>query len=196
MLDQELRKQILVGDKKATRFFYQKYHLRLLNFVLRKIGKVEDAEEIVQNVFLDALDSLPFFKQKSSLSSWLCGIAKHEIADFYRKQKIRQIVFSKLPFLKKIADEALSPEFVLEKKEMQKRFYEVLKNLPEGFSQILRLKYIDSLSVSEIASQLNISYKAAESRLFRARLAYQKKFVQNSTVNQKNKQSLSFTRFT
>lgn len=194
MQEKELIKKITNNDKKAINYFYQKYYSRLLNFVLRKINRQEDAEEIVQDVLMDALDSMPFFKGNSSLFSWVCGIAKHNIADFYRKQKIKRIVFSKLPWLKKIADEALSPEFAYEKKQLQKRFFKVLSALPEGFSQILRLKYIDSLSVSEIAQKLGLSYKAAESKLWRARVAFQKEYINDKASSQKNKQVFQFTR--
>jgi len=194
MQEKELITKIIAQDKKAIKYFYQKHYACLLNFVLRKIDKQEDAEEIVQDVLMDALDSMPFFKGNSSLFSWVCGIAKHNMADFYRKQKIKRIVFSKLPWLKKIADEALSPEFAYEKKQLQKRFFKVLSALPEGFSQILRLKYIDSLSVSEIAENLEISYKAAESKLFRARVAFREEYTNDESSSQKNKQVFQFTR--
>lgn len=193
MLEKTLIVKINRGDKKTINWFYNHYKPRLLKFVLRKIKRTEDAEEIVQDVFMDALDSLAFFKQNCSLFSWLCSIAKHNMADFYRKQKIKRIVFSKFPFLKKLADEALSPEFVLEKKQLQEKFYQSLAALPEGFSNILRLKYIDRLSVSEIADKLGLSYKAAESKLFRARTAFQKEFVKNNPNHQKHQSFFDFT---
>jgi RNA polymerase sigma factor (sigma-70 family) len=194
MSEKILIQKILFGDKKAVSRLYRYYQPKLLKFVLRKVAKVEDAEEIVQDVFIDALDSLPFFQYKSSLFSWLCAIAKHNLADFYRKQKIKRIVFSRLPFLRKMADEALSPEFAYEKKQLQQKFYTTLQNLPEGFTRILRLKYIDRLSVTEIAKTLGVSYKAAESKLFRARLAFQQEFVQNHSDGQKTNQIFDSSR--
>lgn len=185
MQEKELISKLLQNDQRAVQYFYRLYQQRLLRFVMNKIQDEQDGEEITHDILIDALDSLPFFKGDSSLFSWLCGIARHNIADFYRRQKIKSIVFSVFPFLKKLTDEALSPEFALEKEELQNKFYATLQGLPEGFSQILRLKYIDGLTLAEIAEKLDITYKAAESKLFRARLAFQKEFVQNNTDCQK-----------
>ena len=179
MDEKELIGKLLKNDQKAVRIFYRLYQPRLLRFILLKVNDGQDAEEVTHDILIDALDSLPFFKGNASLYSWMCGIARHNIVDYYRRQKIKSIVFSTFPFLKKLTDEALSPEFALEKEDLQSRFYAVLQSLPEGFSIILRLKYIDGLTLAEIAKELNITYKAAESKLFRARIAYQEKFVKN-----------------
>ena len=193
MQESELINKLLEGKKKAFNAFYIFYQPRLLKFVMQKIADRKDAEEIVHDVLLDALDSLPFFRKESKLFSWICSIARHNIADFYRRKKIKKMVFSRFPFLKNLVTEALSPEFALEKKELQDRFYRTLKELPEGFGQILRLKYIDRLTVQEIADRFNTSYKAAESKLFRARIAFQKGFVQNNRDSQENRPPFDFT---
>jgi len=88
----------------------EKYRQRLIKFVSKKVGDYADVEEIVQDTLISALDSFSSYKGKSKVFTWLCGIARHEIGDFYRKKKIKQIVFSKLPFLEKLVSEALCPE--------------------------------------------------------------------------------------
>jgi len=149
---------------------------RLNGFVGRKVGDKKDVEEIVQDTLLAAYDSLPLFKGNSSLFTWVCAIARHEIADFYRKQKIKKVVFSKLPFLKNLVSEALGPELAYQELEKKRQILKALKNLREGYGKILRLKYIDGLSMKEIAERLDITVKAVESRLTRARLAFQKAY--------------------
>jgi len=161
-------------DDKDFKNFYQKYKGRLLNFILQRVGKPEDAEEILQDTFLSALDSLPLFRKESSFYTWLCSIAKHEIADFYRKQKIKTIVFSHFPQLGKIVSQALSPEAALEGKELEEEIVRCFHSLSEGYSRILRLKYIEGHSYKEIAKKLKESVKTIESRLFRARKAFTK----------------------
>jgi RNA polymerase sigma-70 factor (ECF subfamily) len=188
MNDHELIAKLLIGDQQATRLFYQNYKAKLLGFISRKIGSELDAEELAQDTLIAALENLPLFNAHSSLYSWICSIAKHEIADFYRKQKIKKVLYTTLPFLEKLADEALSPDLELEKEELKTKFYHTLANLPEGFERILRLRYIDRLTLSEIAREVGLSYKATESRLFRARLAFQKRFVQSYPEYQKTGQ--------
>jgi len=180
MNEKELVKQILKNNKKAIDGFYKAHKPKLLNLILRKVGSHKDAEEILQDTFMSALDSLPLFSFRSSIYTWLCSIAKHEIADFYRRKKLKTIIFSRLPFLKKVVDRALGPELALQEKEMKGKILATFKNLSEGYSQILRLKYIEGLSMAEIALRLKITVKAVESKLSRARLAFQKQYVKET----------------
>lgn len=164
---EKLKEQLLSGE----------YRQRLMKLVARKVGDWQDVEEIVQDSLISALDSLAGFKGEASLFTWLGGIARHEIADFYRRKKIKQIVFSKLPFLEKLVSEALGPELAYQELETKRKILKTLKNLSEGYREILRLKYIDDLSMRQIARKLDITIKAVESRLSRARLAFQKEYA-------------------
>ena len=180
MDEKELVENILDDNKKAVNRFYKTYKSRLLNFILRKIGNPKDAEEILQDTFMSSLDSLPLFSLRSSLYTWICSIARHEIVDFYRRKKLKTIIFSRLPFLKKVVDKALGPELALQEKEAKQRIYQTFKNLSEGYAQILRLKYIEGLSMAQIACKLEKTVKAVESKLSRARLAFQKQYVKET----------------
>lgn len=188
--DEELVKGVLRGDKRWLRKFNQEYRQRLLNFVLQKVGDPQDAEEIVQDTLVSALYSLPSFLGKSSLWSWICSIARHEIADFYRKKKIKEIFFSHLPWSEAIVSEALSPELALEEKEMKMKIIHCFLELTEGYREVLRLKYIEGLSVREIAHRGQETIKAVEMRLRRARFAFRKLWHEETGV-QKDFASLS-----
>jgi len=178
--EQQLINKILAGDKSAVNEFYQKYSKKLLNFILLKVDNPCDAEEVLQDTFISALDSLPLFSGKSLLFTWLCAIAKHEVADFYRKKKIKIILFSHLPILEKLAGRALGPEQKLMETEVKKRIKIVFKELSEGYQQILRLKYVEGYSMAQIAKELGMTFKAVESKLFRARIAFQKEYVKEN----------------
>ncbi len=169
MKERELVNQILAGSRKAKKKFYQRYKDSLLTVVERKAKSKKDAQDIVQETFISSLNSLPNFEFRSSLFSWLCSIAHHETVDYYRKQKLKTVLFSKFPFLKDWADEALGPEKEYLKEELKEEVKNVLNQLSEGYEQILRLKYIEGLSMKAIAKRLKITTKAVESRLYRAR---------------------------
>lgn len=150
---------------------------RLTGMVLQKVSKREDAEEIVQETLISAWEALPSFDGKAKLYTWMYQIARHEIADFYRKKKIKKIVFSRLPFLKEVVDKALGPELQYQELEAKRKILKTLKKISEGYSKILRLKYIEGLSMKEIALRLDVSVKAVESKLSRARRAFEKEYA-------------------
>ena len=160
---------------------YWKYKKRLKNFISQRINNPQDIEEILQETMVAAFESFSRFSGKSSVFTWLCGIAKHEIADFYRKRKIKTIFFSRLPWLEGLANGALGPEQILLRKEFEEKVKEVMASLSEGYQQVLRLKYYQSLTVVQIAQKLNETVKAVESRLFRARKAFSKAFLADTS---------------
>ena len=149
---------------------------RLKKYIFFKVSEPKDAEEIFQETLIAAHESLAFFEGKSSFFTWLCGIANHEISDYYRRKKIKTLLFSNFPFLENIVSEALTPDESLEKKELGKEVKKVLSEITEGYSQILRLKYYQGLSMAEIAGSLKTTAKAVESRLSRAREAFRIKW--------------------
>lgn len=177
MEEKLLVKKILNGNQKSINQFYKQYQKKVLFFIKKKIKNNKDAEEILQDTFVSALDSLPLFQFHSSLFTWLCGISYHETVDFLRRQKIKTIVFSKLPFLKNLVNKALSPELALQEKEAKQKIWQTFKHMSEGYREILRLKYIEGFSMAEIAEKFGKSVKAIESKLFRARLAFQKEYA-------------------
>lgn len=167
---------LITQDPRTLLEFYRQSRPALKRYFQTRVSNHHDQEELVHDTILSILDSLPQFKFKSKFSTWMYSIAHHELVDYYRRQKIKAIVFSKLPFLKHVVDKALGPQLSLEEVEVKQKIFKSLKNLSEGYSQILRLRYMEGLSVTTIAKKLNITYKAAESRLTRARLAFQKEY--------------------
>lgn len=169
-----LIEKIIKGDQKATRDFWKIYKPPLKKFVSLRVDSPEDIDDIVQDTLTDALLALPRFSFKSRLFTWICGIARHEIADFYRKKKIKIILFSRFPFLETLAHHSLGPEGKALESELKQQIKEVLNQLSEGYRQILQLKYIEELTLKQIASLLKITPKAVESKLTRARKAFRR----------------------
>jgi RNA polymerase sigma-70 factor, ECF subfamily len=174
---EKLIKKIINQDQKAVKQFYSNHQERLRNYIIGRIDDPEDAEEILQDTFVSTINSLPSFNFKSSLSSFLFAIARHEIADFYRKRKIKTILFSKFPFLETVADKALTPEEKALKQELKEEIKLVMDQLKPRYSQILRLKYYYNHSVKEIAKKLKSTPKAIESTLSRARKSFKKNWL-------------------
>ena len=161
------------------------YYLGIKAFIARKIDDEGVVEEITNDVMWAAIKSRQTFAGKSAEFSWICGIAKHKIVDYYRKKKLKTILFSINPKFEEIADEALSPERDVLKNELKEEIKATLNDISEGYANILRLKYITGLKTSAIAAMLNITIKAVEGQLKRAK----RKFSENWTYDdKKNKQ--------
>lgn len=167
-----LTKRILAGDSQAVVAFYKFYSPRILAYLSKKLPRFEDAEDLVNEVFLEAIDSISMLRQKENVSAWLYRIAHNKMVDFYRKRKIKSILLSQVPFLQIIAHEINEPEFQLEKDALRDRIETALYSLSHNHRVILELHYENELPIKEIAKTLNLSFKATESLLFRARQSF------------------------
>jgi RNA polymerase sigma-70 factor, ECF subfamily len=192
-LNQKQISNIISEKPRAILIFYKNITPYLKNYFKTRVNCQKDCEELIHDTLLSIIDSLPQFKGNSKFTTWALSIAHHELVDYYRRKKIKTLLFSHFPFLENIIDKALGPQLALEEKEAKHKIYLTLKNLSEGYSQILRLRYLEGLSVSAIALEFNITYKAAESRLSRARLAFAKEFVRQRPQNYQNSQILDST---
>lgn len=170
--------RILQGDAGAVEIFYQQFSPGILRFLKLKLPKEEDAQEILNDVFIAAIDGLPTLVKQAHVKAWLYQIAHHKVANFYRKRKIKSLLFSQFPYLKIVAEEFHEPEFQIEKRELKIRLQIVLEKLSRQYQQILQMHYIDELPVKIISMRLDLSFKATESRLYRAR----QKFIQMYNV--------------
>ncbi len=170
--------RILQGDSNAVVEFYKIYSPRLLKHLRNKLPRKEDAEEVLNDIFFAAIDELHLFREKSNINTWLFGIARNKIADFYRKRKIKSVLLSQVPFLEIIANEISQPEFQFEKNKIRDRIEKAFSSLSLQYQKILHLHYEERIPVKELAVIFNLSFKATESMLFRARkcfrLAYER----------------------
>lgn len=168
---EQIVKEVLAGKKGAATRFYRAYAPKLRRYLVAKLPDGE-VEEILQDTFLSAFDSLPLYRGESSVDTWLISIARHEVADFYRKQYVRSAVEKTAPLFENMVSEVLSPEFVMEKKKIERRFFSTYRALSRQYQDVLSYRYELSMSVKEIAARMDLSFKATESLLFRARLAF------------------------
>ena len=155
--------------------FYQEYSPRILRY-LKKYLPIDEAKEILNDVFLEAVDSMPTLQKQTNLQAWLYKIAHNKVVDFYRKKKIKTLLLSHIPFLEVIAQKIYEPEFQYEKNKMRDAIQSALRSLSQKYRTILQLHYEQEKSIKEIALILDISPKAAESLLFRARQKFKEKY--------------------
>ena len=163
MEEQELVSLLKTGDEHAVKIWFDAYYTKLFNVVVMKVTNKKDAEEIAQQTFLNCLKHLPLFLGKSSIWTWMNAIARHEIADYFRKKyakkALQTIPLSDLLPLNQISDSD----------DVSQKVTSVLSKMKSYYKELLLLKYADGKKVSDIAQEFDRSVKSIESDLFRAR---------------------------
>ncbi len=178
-----LRDRILAGEREAAETLLEQHLDPLVQFVHWRLGgDPHGVEDLVQDTFLVALERMRGFDGRSSLHTWLCGIAKNKIRDARRTRKPRSLqeaIEEADPeidaILAKVAREPL-PEHVLERAETRDLVGATLSSLPPEYAEALVQKYVEGRSVAEIAKARGKGDKAIESLLTRARTAFARVF--------------------
>ena len=181
--DMSLRDRVLSGERSAAEALLAEHLDPLFQFVHWRLGGDEHGvEDLVQETFLVALQRIDGFDGRSSLHTWLCGIAKNKIRDSRRTRRPRSLqdaIEEADPeidaILSEVAREPL-PEHVLERAETRDLVGATLSSLPPEYAEALVQKYVEGCSVSEIALRRGKGDKAIESLLTRARSAFARVF--------------------
>lgn len=185
MSDLALARRLLAGEESAFEEFFGDYFPRLYRFARTRLAGNEDAaEEVVQTVLIKAIDKLHTYRGEAALFTWLCTLCRREIASWLeRAGKVSEVSLLDDQPATRAALETIAmlagddPETGLRRKELSGLVQATLDHLPGRYGDALEWKYIQGLTVDEIAAKLGLGYKAAESVLTRARQAFREAFA-------------------
>jgi len=140
------------------------------------------AEDIAQDVFVTVFKSVLSFNEKSSISTWIYRITVNKCLDHLRaKNRQKRQGFFNMLFHSDSGEMAYDqpnfehPGIQLERKEKAKYLFEAIETLPENQKTVFVLSYMEELPQKDIAEIMNISVKAVESLLQRAKNNLRKK---------------------
>ena len=181
--DLDLVKRLLKGDEPTFGVFFNTYFPRIYRFCKLRVKDEESAKDVVQQVMINAMRGLGNYRGEASLFTWLCQIARNEISLWYKKSGKKQELTESLdnnPSLRS-AVESLASGIEGEARSLHddvlKELVQIsLDCLPTAYGTALELKYIEGLSVSEIASHFSLTEIAVQSLLARARKAFKEVF--------------------
>lgn len=139
---------------------FDAYYHPLKNFLYYKLGDIDLAEDITQEVFIKAWDKRNSIVQET-VRSYLYKIANNLAINHFKSAKNR--FQFKLDGQDKTTTE--SPDFIMEKDEFGQQVNNALTNLPEAQRVVFLMNRIDDLTYREIADRLEISVKAVEKRM-------------------------------
>jgi len=150
----------------------------------RLLSNRQEAENLTQEVFLNAFKAYPHFRGESKVSTWLYRIAISLINNELRGKKLKK--FLSLDFLSEESGRTPTiepahprhgPPAELEKKEMERLVQRLIRSLPERQRTVITLQYYEGLAYEEIASAMGISRPSVESLLFRAKQNLEKRLA-------------------
>ena len=182
--DRGLVRRMLAGDQRAFDEFFDGHFPGLYRFALTRVNHDENvAEDVAQATICKAITKLRTYRGEAALFTWLCTFCRHEISRFYKRSKItaRQVDLIEDTPEVRAALESLGgafedPENAFDRAEIGRLVQVALDQLPSHYGSALEWKYLEGLSVKQIAGKLKLSPKAVESLLTRAREAFRDGF--------------------
>lgn len=179
--DRFLVARMLRGDERAFAEFFEASFPALFRFALPRVGGDEDAaEEVVQLALCRAVRKLSTWRGEASLLTWLCTICRHEVSNLYQQRKRMPPMLDlveDIPEIRAALQTLGEGEAALQRRDTARIVQVILDSLPDHYGDALEWKYLDELSVAEIAERLGLGPKAAESLLTRARGAFRDAFT-------------------
>jgi len=142
----------------------------------------EQAEDLVQEVYIRVLKSYQHFKGESSEKTWLIAIARNVAIDFFRKQKgINQRLIKKVEMIHlPIKDESPLPEEIVFQSEEKRLMYRCLEKCTLDQRSVIILRYIQELSILETATVLG--WKESKVKTTQHRAIKQLKALMNEKI--------------
>ena len=150
---------------------YDQHVVQIYRFIHARVGNRPDAEDLTAQVFMRAVEQLDTTRDPSQITAWLYRVAQNAMADYWR-------AFYRLPVVGteqvapgwEPADAAIGPSRESEEAAdgTERRVRQILDRLPEHYARVLRLRFLERLSVAETAEQMGISHGNAKILQYRA----------------------------
>jgi RNA polymerase sigma-70 factor (ECF subfamily) len=175
--DAQLIEDFKAGSTAAMEEIVSRYENSIFTFGLKMCGQIQDAEDIVQETFLNAFRYLDGFRQETKLKNWLFKIASSACIKKRRKKKCEpdhELSLDAFPIdgvntTYQIPDWSNDPSDAFMRGEMKQIMDEAIQALPHKNKLVFNLRDIEGFSTKETADILDISVESVKTRLHRAR---------------------------
>jgi RNA polymerase sigma-70 factor (ECF subfamily) len=155
----------LKGDRQSQHTLYRRYSDAMYNVCYRMLGNTAEAEDALQESFIDIFRRLDSFRGESSLGAWIKRIVINHCLNVFKKQRVKFEEMSEqltdVPDEEGYDDEAVIYEV--------RRVKEAIMKLPDGYRQVLTLYLIEGYDHAEIADILGIQETGSKSQYSRAK---------------------------
>lgn len=178
--ERELVASVLRKDRKATARFVAAHIDAVYAYARHRLAPRGDlVDDVVQDVFLAALNGLPQFQGQSSLRTWMIAIARHKVEDLYR-QRLR--VPEALDDLESVEEVSLQTTTRLDERidsaRARAKTRRILARLPEQYGLMLLWRYWEHRSTRAMAAAIGTTEKSVERTLARARARFKQLWLE------------------
>ena len=167
--EQELINTVLNGDPQAFDLVVHRYGDRMYRFILKYIADRATAEDLTQETFISAFQTLDRFNFQAKFSTWLFGIALNKIRNYYNRAPEARYRFVSDEWLQNFTSQGCSPPDAVERKNTIQAVQRMIDQLPDDMREILILAAMEGCSYEEIARIVDMPVGTVKSKLFRAR---------------------------
>lgn len=169
--DPELAGLALAGQQSAYGELMRRHRDGVFRLARAQVGDATEALDIVQESFIAAFAALARYDGTRPFRIWIARIAINKCHDWARRRAVRRFFTFARPMEEagSVADAAQNPEEAAQSQAELTRINAAIAALPTNLRDVLVLRAIEGMSQSDAAQILNISEKAAETRLYRAR---------------------------
>jgi len=172
---EKLISRIANDDPTAFELLFQQFHKRVYAFAITLVPTTQDAEEIVQNVFIAIWNQRKHLSISASFISYLFGIVRHMVYESVQK-KLQHEAFVEY-FLEHNQEYSFITEEEVLFRELEETLQKLIQNLPERRREIFVLSRIEGLSYKEISAKLGISENTVDTQIRHALSYLRNKFV-------------------
>lgn len=166
-IDEEtLIERFINGDQTAYELLFRFYYPGLVTFVSRIISDRDEAEEIVQDFFVNVWTARKSIYQSSSLKSYFFVSVKNRAFNYLKKEQIREKTLGKLKELVE-EDFLFQPDLFVES-ELRQQIAKAMEKLPARIREVFMMSRFKGLSNIEIATQLELSKRTVETQISNA----------------------------
>lgn len=176
--EKNLIERLKTNDNDAFRTLVKLYHEKIYQICYGFLRNKEDAEDITQDVFIEILKSIHFFRGESSINTWIYRIAVTRSLNLIKKNKIKNFAHSLEQILLFKQSEPIShnePFSQLTQKEQAKIIQIEIDKLPKNQKIAFTLHKYNDHSYSEVAEIMNTSLSSVESLIHRAKIKLKEK---------------------
>ncbi|MGB9665306.1 MAG: sigma-70 family RNA polymerase sigma factor [Ignavibacteria bacterium] len=163
------------GDQDAFTWLMKKYKGPLQNLIYRMVSDKNEIEDLIQEVFIKAFNSLRNYNQEYAFSTWIYRIAINNTIDYLRKKKLETFSIDSendedddRPKFE-IPDTSYSADANIILEQRQQIINDAINSLPEKYKKVIELRHKEELSYEEIAEILDLPIGTVKAHLFRAR---------------------------
>lgn len=181
LTDEEIVARIVAGDSAMFEILMRRYNQRVYRAVRAVLGSDDDAEDVMQQAYLNAWRNLKQFEGRAQFSTWLTRIAVNEA--LARRRHGKNETTGEDDVVNGIADENRpDPEQQTITNEIRTLLEREVAALPETFRTVFVLREVEGLSTGETASCLDISEDLVKTRLHRARAALRDNVIRRADL--------------